>query len=148
MTNVAHHWAFDGGEWEASSVVHDDGVPFTWRIGVCDDGSFSVTESDSELTDRRETFATLCEAKEFCRVCDSEALSKRDSPPYVQTLRSHWGTATTGQSWEMFLEQEIEHLHERVMQMNALLGTVRMKASMPAKIYEAIDAVIDQEHRN
>lgn len=74
-------WTFDGsGEWEASSVFHDGGNPFMWRIGVCDDGTFAVSESDSELTGHKETFCSLDAAKAFCQyhenssVCTGEPL--------------------------------------------------------------------------
>jgi len=62
------HWFFDHmGEWEAFSAICGDGVPFRWAIGVCDDGTFTVSESDTELTDRRECFNTLNEAKAWCQ---------------------------------------------------------------------------------
>ena len=57
-------WTFDGsGEWFAESAI---GVSLFWRIGVCDDGTFAVSESSSELTRRRETFDSLADAKAFC----------------------------------------------------------------------------------
>lgn len=62
-------WEFDGeGAWEADSVIVDDGVPFRYRIVVCDDGTFDVSESDSELlggTGKRECFVSLDEAKSW-----------------------------------------------------------------------------------
>lgn len=65
-------WEFDGeGQWEAFSLVGHDEMPFQWRIGVCDDGSFDVSESDPELTSRKETFPTLAEAKAFCEATDN-----------------------------------------------------------------------------
>lgn len=61
------NWDFDGeGSWEAFSSVGDDGAMFQWRIAVCDDGTFCVNESDGELTDRKETFDTLRDAKNWC----------------------------------------------------------------------------------
>lgn len=42
------------------------GDAFEWRIAVCDDGTFCVSESDAELTDRAETFDTLRDAKTWC----------------------------------------------------------------------------------
>lgn len=60
-------WEFDGdGMWTAFSAVTDDGSSFEWRIAVCDDGTFCVNESDAELTDRKETFDTLRDAKTWC----------------------------------------------------------------------------------
>lgn len=74
-------WTFDGdGEWEASSSMRDGGNPFVWRIGVCDDGTFAVSESDSELTNCKETFCSLDAAKAFCQyeenasICTGEPL--------------------------------------------------------------------------
>jgi hypothetical protein len=70
----ALHWFFDYlGEWEAFSVMCGDGIPFRWAIGVCDDGTFSVSESDNELTDRKETFDTLKEAKAWCEEQEQKA---------------------------------------------------------------------------
>lgn len=60
-------WEFDGdGAWDAYSAQHDDGNPFVWRIVVCEDGTFDVSQSASELTDRKECFPTLAGAKAFC----------------------------------------------------------------------------------
>ena len=67
------NWDFDGeGGWDALSSVGDDGVMFSWRIVVCDDGTFSVNESDDELTDRKETFDTFRDAKTWCAKRDEE----------------------------------------------------------------------------
>lgn len=69
---MALRWTFDGdGEWESSSLQNDGGNPFVWRIGVCDDGTFAVSESDSELTDSKATFANLEAAKDFCQFQES-----------------------------------------------------------------------------
>ena len=62
-------WSFDGqGEWSASSAINDDGSSFDYRIGVCDDGSFDVSQSDSELIGnaRPETFPSLADAQGWC----------------------------------------------------------------------------------
>ena len=76
------NWDFDGeGGWDALSSVGDDGVMFSWRIIVCDDGTFSVNESDSELTDRKETFSTLQDAKAWCAVRDEEFRLGCSEPP-------------------------------------------------------------------
>ena len=67
------NWSFDGdGGWDAFSSVGDDGMMFNWRIVVCEDGTFSVNESDGELTDRKETFDTLRDAKTWCAERDEE----------------------------------------------------------------------------
>lgn len=64
-------WDFDGeGQWTACSAVTDDDYMFVWRISVCDDGTFSVSESDDELTDRKETFDSLLDAKSWCNEQD------------------------------------------------------------------------------
>ena len=61
-------WQFDGeGGWEAYSKLTDGpGVPFVYRIHVCDDGSFTLDDTDKELTEKRDTFPTLDAAKAFC----------------------------------------------------------------------------------
>ncbi len=63
------HFKFNfDGTWEAESAVKDsNGVPLVWRIEVCDDGTFDVSESDDELTARDTTFGMFDEAEEFCR---------------------------------------------------------------------------------
>lgn len=68
-------WEFDSlGQWQAeSSQIDEDGFAYEWRISVCDDGTFTVVDSDSELTTRRETFSTLQTAKAFCE--SSEAVA-------------------------------------------------------------------------
>lgn len=66
-------WDFDGdGVWEAFSSIQDDEMAFEWRIVVCEDGTFSVAESDPELTDREETFDTLRDAKSWCEEREKE----------------------------------------------------------------------------
>lgn len=75
MKTVNLSFDFDGeGGWEASSFIHDDGCSFVWRIHVCDDGSFDVSDSDSELVGvhRLPTFATLADAKGYCEQKESE----------------------------------------------------------------------------
>jgi hypothetical protein len=68
-------WYYNGeGQWHAESELHDDGACFTWSISMTDDGQFSVFDSDSELTDREETFASLKAAKEFCDTSECVAL--------------------------------------------------------------------------
>ena len=62
-------WTYLGdGEWEAVSTFCDEGSDFIYRIGVCDDGTFDVSESDSELigTEKILTKETFADAKAFC----------------------------------------------------------------------------------
>lgn len=64
-------WNFDyAGQWSADSQVDGEGM-YQWRIGVCDDGTFDVSESDVRLTKRRDTFDTLKMAKAWCEREDS-----------------------------------------------------------------------------
>lgn len=64
------YWRFDGngGEWEAVSESRDEnGEPLIWRIVVCEDGTFSVNDSDSELLEVEvNCFGNLVHAKQFC----------------------------------------------------------------------------------
>lgn len=96
-------WSFDDGEWEADSEFVDEPDPIgqlTWRIQVCDDGSFDVSRSDIELTKRSRTFATLAEAKDFCE--RKETLLTMERPaitanPIQDTIREYLrGVAGTG----------------------------------------------------
>lgn len=63
-------FSFDGeGQWEAASRFHDSGIPFNYMIQVCDDGTFDVSQTDSELlggTEKRECFRSLDAAKDWC----------------------------------------------------------------------------------
>jgi hypothetical protein len=62
-------WDFDGrGQWEAASAIQDDGGSPVYRIGVCDDGTFDVSESDDDLLAGRKIpcFQTLLAAKDWC----------------------------------------------------------------------------------
>lgn len=78
------NWTFDGtGEWEAESSLHDEGVPFIWRIGVCDDGTFDVSGADDELTRRTQTFKYLHSAQAFCEL--AEAVNVREGDHEVAT---------------------------------------------------------------
>lgn len=66
------NWEYDGeGQWAANSALTDDGDSFEWLVGVCEDGTFSVSDSSSELTDREETFDTLRDAKSWCEENES-----------------------------------------------------------------------------
>ena len=65
------NWVFDyEGEWTASSA--EEGLQY--RIQVCDDGSFDISKSDHGLTNRKETFQRLRNAKLFCET-EEQALA-------------------------------------------------------------------------
>lgn len=69
-------WEFDLNEWESQSVRRDENdMELYWRINVCEDGTFDVFASDSELTISKECFATLQEAKDFCEKQEPVAVS-------------------------------------------------------------------------
>lgn len=71
--NRVLRWVFDGsGEWTAESRYHDDGLQFKWVIGVCDDGTFTLAGSDSELGCKIPCFRTLAEAKEYCQTMEKD----------------------------------------------------------------------------
>lgn len=74
-------WSYDfRGTWEASSSrLGEDGEELFWVIGVCDDGTFDVSESHAALTDRRETFQTFSAAKAYCETAEY-CSSVLDSP--------------------------------------------------------------------
>ena len=62
-------WRFDGqGQWEATSAIRDNGYSPVYRIHVCDDGTFDVSESDDDLLAGRKIpcFQTLLAAKDWC----------------------------------------------------------------------------------
>lgn len=67
MNRLTWQW-LGGGVWCAYSVAEDMGCRFEYEIAVCDDGTFDVSESDTELvgTEKIPTFATLAEAKKWC----------------------------------------------------------------------------------
>lgn len=77
MSEFTMKWFFhyDEGRWSASSCYHDEGLPFQWRIGVCEDGTFCVSDSDPELTTCKETLASLIEAKVFCESIEQQIRS-------------------------------------------------------------------------
>lgn len=103
MTEKANalHWRFEGdGSWWAASEMQDSGHRFIWRIAVCDDGTFSVDQSDAELTESKETFDTLKQAKAWCEEREREFregerdCNKLDSRLQAadDALRSIWDT--------------------------------------------------------
>lgn len=68
-------FAYDyAGQWEAESSLTDGaGSHYVYRIGVCDDGTFDVSESDDELIARTTpgaekiaTFDSLDDARDWC----------------------------------------------------------------------------------
>lgn len=73
-------WDFDGeGMWESASALTDDGATFCYRIIVCDDGTFDVSESDPELVGMKRKFQclpSLTAAKEWCE--GEEAATRAD----------------------------------------------------------------------
>ncbi len=74
-------WEFDDdGEWTANSAIHDDGVPFVYRIRVHEEGTFHVEGSDSELVgdDERDGFKTLELAKKFCVGNDKDMIAENE----------------------------------------------------------------------
>lgn len=62
------NWVYDGDCWSAASTVHDEGVPFSWRIVMSENGVFRVNASDSELTTWEGQYLTLHEAKMYCAI--------------------------------------------------------------------------------
>jgi len=76
------NWRFDGqGAWEAESLLKDDYGPSQWRIVVCDDGTFDVSESDTDLTGKPAhykfgTLGTLALAKAFCEDLEAKLQAK------------------------------------------------------------------------
>lgn len=78
-------WEFcDGGTWTAFSETGEAANPFLWRIVVCEDGTFDVNESDSELQPAFEvgsrkvpTFKSLNEAKNFCEESEVRCIQQQ-----------------------------------------------------------------------
>lgn len=69
-------WDFNGeGEWTAWSQRIDGYDSYAYVIGVCDDGTFDVSESDSELLGiekKPKRFPSLKEAKHYCEELESK----------------------------------------------------------------------------
>src|SRR5262249_16766227 len=63
---------FDGHSWEAASrwVDPDGSGEYSWRIAICSDGTFDISESDRELTGQsgkqRGWFESLAQVKSYC----------------------------------------------------------------------------------
>ena len=72
-------WEYDHeGTWSAASTMGHDGVCFIWRIGACEDGTFDVNETDSELCATRnkvKTFLGLAAAKSHCQEREDEMVA-------------------------------------------------------------------------
>lgn len=65
----------------------------------------------------------------------------------VERLRVEWGSETTGETWELFLERELAYLLPRMDRAKELLGLCRMRGALPKDLYDAIDDVLDREYR-
>lgn len=78
-------WEFvDGGTWTSFSAVGEASNPFLWRIVVCEDGTFDVNESDSELqpafdvgTRKVPRLKSLKEAKNFCEESEIRCIQQQ-----------------------------------------------------------------------
>ena len=72
------YWEFDGtGAWAASSRYKNGG--YTWRIYVCDDGTFSLADTAKVLTTRKETFDNFHDAKTYCEVIEENQMVHDES---------------------------------------------------------------------
>lgn len=71
INKMQWYYAMDG-QWELRSAMHDQGCPFIWLINVQEDGTFSIANSDRELTDWNVPFNTLGDAKAFCESREDE----------------------------------------------------------------------------
>lgn len=74
-------WKFDGaGSWEAVSAFGFSDTEFYYRIAVCDDGTFSLNESDDEALgrDKNRCFDSLRVAKEFCEAYEARCNAVRN----------------------------------------------------------------------
>ena len=70
-------WVFDfDGEWTAWSAAKEC---LQYRIQVCDDGTFDISRSDHGLTNRKETFQALRNAKAFCETEEKVHLERNEA---------------------------------------------------------------------
>lgn len=71
-------WEFkdDCSQWTALSQIHDEGVPFAWRIDINEEAEFLVLNSDGELLNC-ESFPMTClqDAKEWCQAGEDDLTS-------------------------------------------------------------------------
>jgi hypothetical protein len=77
---------FDGsGEWEAASVIRDEGVAFRWKIQVCEDGTFDVSCSDTELLPKGSigTFDLFADAEKWCNRREYELVHPERAEAYT-----------------------------------------------------------------
>ena len=70
MTDQLRWKSDERGSWQAGSACDAPVGLYYWQISVCEDGTFSVAQSDTELQPRRETFATLIEAQLWCQLME------------------------------------------------------------------------------
>lgn len=85
-------WDFDNSDstWTAISELHDDGMNHAWRITVCEDGTFTINESDDELLDTHPScFDTLTAAKEYCTKREETLLKEAEEKPKPVFTRSY-----------------------------------------------------------
>jgi len=85
-------WDFDNCDstWTAISELHDDGMYHAWRITVCEDGTFTINESDDELLDTHSScFDTLTAAKEYCTKREETLLEEAEARPKQVFTRSY-----------------------------------------------------------
>ncbi len=71
-------WDFDGqGTWQAFSRLGGE-QEFSYRIEVCNDGTFDVTKTDHPLEVRKHTkcFHDLPRAVEACESCEKDLVGK------------------------------------------------------------------------
>jgi len=75
MTQKLEFDCVDTGKWEAFSVCNDNGDSFKWRISICGDGSFSVYDSDKEISgDCKTFFSSFKMAEEWCQKAEDNII--------------------------------------------------------------------------
>lgn len=87
-------WEFsDGSTWTAFSATGTAVNPFLWRIGVCEDGTFDINETDNELqpafglgSRKVPTFPTLEAAKQFCEEAEIRCQIQADANETPQSM--------------------------------------------------------------
>jgi hypothetical protein len=75
-------WEFDGfGQWEAYSSVDEFGTEPMYKIQVCEDGTFDISQSSVELLQYRKvnTFKNLGIAKSWCDSCEQARVALKVS---------------------------------------------------------------------
>ena len=76
----------DDGDWEAASVLHDEGVPFMWRVTACSVGGWTPYKSDAERdaeydSGRGYIYAELDAAKAWCQHRENELRKPQQENP-------------------------------------------------------------------